>query len=82
MTDRAALVGAERSPLQTWRGVLACSLGVASYFYVFVHRVSPSIMVDELMRDFPTNGAVGVISSSAGPPVGPSARSLSSSRQR
>ena len=82
MTDRAAFLGVAPRPAASLAGMLAWSLGVASYFYVFVHRVSPSIMVDELMRDFPTNGAVGVISSSAGPPVGPSARSLSSSRQR
>jgi MFS family permease len=57
MTGRVAL-GAEHSPLQAWRGVLAWSLGAAFYFYAFVHRVSPSIMVDELMRDFAASGAV------------------------
>jgi hypothetical protein len=51
MTDRAALLGTACPP-QIWRGVLAWSLGAAFYFYAFVHRVSPSIMVHELMRDF------------------------------
>jgi hypothetical protein len=85
MTDRAALLGAERSPLQVWRGTLAWSLGAAFYFYEFVHRVSPSI--DELLRDFAASGAVVGYLLSAGPSVrrcsvGSSAHSLSSSRWR
>lgn len=41
-----------------WRGVLAWSVGAAFFFYAFVQRVAPSIMVDELMRDFAAGGAI------------------------
>src|SRR5712691_1804608 len=63
MSDRAAFSGTALALPQTWRGMLAWSLGAAFYFYAFVHRVSPSIMVDELMRDFAAGGgAVGYLS--------------------
>src|SRR5436190_24105200 len=58
MTDRAALLSADQDPPRIWHGVLAWSTGAAFYFYPFVHRVAPSVMVDELMRDFAASGAV------------------------
>ena len=40
------------------RAVLAFSLGCTFFAYAFVQRVAPSVMVDELMRDFAVGGAV------------------------
>lgn len=40
------------------RAVLAFSLGCSFFGYAFVQRVAPSVMVDDLMRDFAVGGAV------------------------
>ena len=40
------------------RALLAFSLGCTFFAYAFVQRVAPSVMVDELMRDFAVGGAV------------------------
>ena len=40
------------------RAVLAFSLGCTFFAYAFVQRVAPSVMVDELMRDFAVGGAL------------------------
>ena len=32
-------------------------MGAAFFFYAFVHRVAPSVMVDAPMRDFTASGA-------------------------
>jgi len=40
------------------RGFAAWALGALFFFYAFVQRVSPSVMVEELMRDFMVGGAV------------------------
>src|SRR5947209_4151867 len=58
MTDRAALLSADQDQSRTWRGLLAWSTSVQFFFYAFVHRVAPSVMVDELTRDFAASGAV------------------------
>jgi len=44
--------------MPAWRGWLAFGLGTALFFYAFLHRVAPSVMVDELMRDFAVSGAI------------------------
>src|SRR2546428_3370743 len=58
MTDRAALLSADQDQSRTWRGLLAWSTSAQFFFYAFVHRVAPSVMVDELTRDFAASGAV------------------------
>lgn len=40
------------------RAVLAFSLGCTFFAYAFVQRVAPSVMVDDLMRDFAVGGAL------------------------
>lgn len=40
------------------RAVLAFSLGCAFFAYAFIQRVAPSVMVDDLMRDFAVGGAL------------------------
>lgn len=40
------------------RAVLAWSLGAVFFFLAFLQRVSPSVMVDELMRDFAVSAIV------------------------
>lgn len=51
-------------PVSSSRVLAAYILGTAFFLYAFVHRVSPSIMTGELMRDFNANGAaIGALSS-------------------
>lgn len=50
---RAAV--ADRAPAAAW---LVCGLGAVFFGYGFFLRVSPSVMVDDLMRDFAVGGAV------------------------
>lgn len=40
------------------RGVLAWGLGAGFFFLAFLQRVSPSVMVDELMRDFAVSAVI------------------------
>jgi MFS family permease len=42
-------------PARAW---LAWSMGALLFFYAFVQRVAPSVMVDELMRDFSVGAAI------------------------
>ena len=45
------------------RSVVAYLLGTSFFFYAFVQRVSPSVMTEELMRDFAIGGAgIGLLS--------------------
>ncbi len=45
------------------RALAAFLIGCAFFVYAFVHRVLPSVMTDELMRDFAVGGsALGVLS--------------------
>jgi hypothetical protein len=37
--------------------VLAWGVGASFFLYAFVHRVSPSVMLDELMREFGVGAA-------------------------
>ncbi|MGE0725341.1 MAG: MFS transporter [Alphaproteobacteria bacterium] len=46
------------SPLPRWRGVAAYALGTGFFFYAFLHRVAPSVMVEPLMAEFAVGGAV------------------------
>ena len=39
------------------RAVVAFSLGTVFFAYAFVQRVAPSVMTDELMRDYAVGGA-------------------------
>jgi len=56
LPERAAL-----SPAHAW---IAWSVAAGFFFYAFVLRVSPSVMVDELMAEFQVGGAVlGTLSS-------------------
>ena len=41
-----------------WRAGAGWSLAAAFFGYAFVQRVSPGVMVDELMRDFAVGGAI------------------------
>ena len=40
------------------RAAFAWALGALFFFYAFVQRVAPSVMVGEFMRDFAVGGAV------------------------
>ena len=53
------------SPLPApWRAWLAWTAAAVFFFYAFVLRVSPSVMVGELMAEFQVGGAVfGTLSS-------------------
>lgn len=45
------------------RALAAFAIGCAFFVYAFVHRVAPSVMTDDLMRDFAVGGsALGVLS--------------------
>lgn len=45
------------------RSAVAYLLGTSFFFYAFVQRVSPSVMTEELMRDFAVGGAgIGLLS--------------------
>lgn len=41
-----------------WRGVAGWSLAALFFFHVWTLRVSPSVMVEQLMRDFAVSGAI------------------------
>ncbi|MCW5752751.1 MAG: MFS transporter, partial [Alphaproteobacteria bacterium] len=41
-----------------WRPWAAWALGSLFFCYGFFHRVSPSVMVEDLMRDFAVGGAI------------------------
>lgn len=43
---------------ESWRPLLAWGLGALFFCYAFVQRVSPSVMVGELMRDFGVGAAI------------------------
>ncbi len=53
MTVQAAAV--KRAPRMAW---LVWGLGALCFTYAFFHRVAPSVMVNDLMRDFAVGGAV------------------------
>lgn len=42
----------------SWRGLAGWSLAALFFFYVWVLRVSPSVMVEQLMRDFAVSGVI------------------------
>ncbi len=44
--------------VEPWRPLLAWGLGSLFFCYAFVQRVSPSVMVEELMRDFSAGAAI------------------------
>ena len=50
--------GTERSVRLSPRGLLAWGLGAGFFFLAFLQRVSPSVMVEELMRDFAVSAVV------------------------
>lgn len=41
-----------------WTGYAGWTLAALYFFYAWILRVSPSVMVDELMRDFAVTGAI------------------------
>jgi len=45
------------SPVTPRRAIIAFALGTLFFGYAFVQRVSPSVMTNELMRDFAVGGA-------------------------
>ncbi|MGE0717658.1 MAG: MFS transporter [Alphaproteobacteria bacterium] len=45
-------------PPAPWRGLVAYGLGTAFFFYAFLHRVSPGVMVEPLMAEFAVGGAL------------------------
>ena len=54
----------DRPPLTAWQAWLAWTVAALFFFYAFVLRVSPSVMVGELMAEFQVGGAVfGTLSS-------------------
>lgn len=55
MTESAASPRAEPSP--GIRAYFAFALGCAFFAYAFLQRVAPSVMTDDLMRDFAVGGA-------------------------
>jgi MFS family permease len=54
----ASLMTAAPHPAPGFRGYAGWALGALFFFYAWVLRVSPSVMVDPLMRDFAVSGAV------------------------
>ncbi len=46
------------APPVALRGVLAWALGATFFMFAFLQRVSPSVMVDELMRDFSVSAII------------------------
>ncbi len=44
--------------MEPWRGWLVWGLGAAYFGYGFFHRVAPSVMVSDLMRDFSIGAAL------------------------
>jgi len=63
MTDRVAFLRADPDPDPpgAWRGVPAGSIGATFFFYTFVHRVAPSVITNELMRDTASDAVVGYL---------------------
>jgi MFS family permease len=53
----AALAGEKARRQRGWAPWLAWGLGALFFFYGFVQRVAPSVMIDELMRDFGVGAA-------------------------
>lgn len=53
-----ARAGTERSGQWPLRGLLVWSVGAGFFFLAFLQRVSPSVMVDELMRDFAVSAVI------------------------
>src|SRR5690242_11056926 len=47
-----------RTGVTAGRALAAWIVASLFFLYAFVHRVSPSVMVDELMRDFAVGAAV------------------------
>ncbi|OED40025.1 hypothetical protein AB833_12615 [Chromatiales bacterium (ex Bugula neritina AB1)] len=50
--------------VSVWHAVIAYVLGTSFFLYAFIQRVSPSVMTENLMRDFSINAAgIGILSS-------------------
>ena len=50
-------------PTSRLRALAAFLIGCAFFIYAFIHRVAPSVMTEDLMRDFAVGGsALGVLS--------------------
>lgn len=58
ITSVSAVSVAAPGGLERWRPLLAWLLASLFFCYAFVHRVSTSVMVDELMRDFAVGAAI------------------------
>lgn len=62
MTSQNSLAASES--VSSSRVIVAYMLGTAFFLYAFVHRVSPSVMTGELMREFTADGTtIGALSS-------------------
>lgn len=46
------------APALAWRGLFGWGLAALFFFYAWILRVTPSVMVEPLMRDFQVGGAV------------------------
>ncbi|MBI1779626.1 MAG: MFS transporter [Proteobacteria bacterium] len=58
ISAEAPRLGRDAWPVPPARAWAAWSVGGFFFFYAFVLRVSPSVMVEELMRDFAVGGAL------------------------
>jgi len=53
----------QRTSVNSLHAIVAFSLGCLLFAYAFIQRVSPSVMTEELMRDFSVGGAaLGILS--------------------
>jgi MFS family permease len=58
ITSDPTVAAPARGGIEAWRPLLAWVLGSLFFCYAFVQRVSPSVMVEELMRDFSAGAAI------------------------
>ena len=58
VTSAQPPIAAAHTADQPWRPLLAWALASLFFCYAFVQRVSPSVMVAELMRDFSASAAI------------------------
>jgi MFS family permease len=58
ITSGSTVAATARGRVEPWRPLLAWALGSLFFCYAFLQRVSPSVMVEELMRDFSASAAI------------------------
>ena len=58
ITSGSTVAATASGGVEPWRPLLAWALGSLLFCYAFLQRVSPRVMVEELMRDFSASAPI------------------------